>query len=253
MRATKKILVPVIFCLFALGFFLDVFAVGNDSAIVTSTVVRNAELFDEGIRFSCDPARLGHIKVGMSMYLASLGIAPDLVVKKMDRTSGVLVFTLNTDKDNFDTLSLRDRPEFSIRDSLVLLPAKNGKIRKVVTVSKKEILLALLQHGRLTEFSGENCSLDNLKDLVSIRQNIVAWSENLNWVWPDGEAAEWNAKYWRDGTPLPDVTLQAAFGDAFQNQDKYSFGCYTGPLSSSWSKACWIITVVSSVTLADRC
>lgn len=227
MRTTKKILASVICFLLSLGLLVDVFAAGNGSSIPNFTAVRSATFHDEGIRFSCDPANLSHIKAGMKTYLAFLGIAPSLVVERMDRTSGVLVFTLNTSKDDFDTLRLSDRPEFSIRDSIVHLPAKNGGMRKVVTVSKKEILLALLQHGRLTEFSGENCSMDTLKDLVSIRQNIVAWSENLNWVWPDGEAAEWNAQYWRNGTPLPNVALHTAFGDVFQNQEKYSIGCYT--------------------------
>jgi hypothetical protein len=100
-------------------------------------------------------------------------------------------------------------------------------MRQVMTVSRKEIVLALLQHGRLTEFSGENCTLEALKDLVGLRQNIVAWSEDLNWLWPDGESAEWNAKYWREGTPLPNVSLRAAFNDAFASQGKYSIGCYT--------------------------
>jgi hypothetical protein len=194
---------------------------------VQLSVAFAADEVDEGIRFSCTPGQLGHIDVGMAKYLASLGIAPGLVVKKSDQTGGARVFTLNTPKGDFDTLRLKDRSEFAIRDSVVRLPVKNGKMRKVVTVSKKEILLALLQHGRLTEFSGESCNLDALKELVGIRQNIVAWSENLNWGWPDGGAAEWNTKYWRRGTPLPGVPLHIAFGDAFKDQGKYSIGCYT--------------------------
>lgn len=228
LRAITGILVPAIFSLLALGFFPDAFAAGNDPAGLATTLAESDALHaDEGIRFSCEPDRLSHIKAGMATYLAFLGIAPDLVVKRTDQTSGALVFTLNTPRDDFDTLRLKNRPEFAIHDRVVRLPAKNGKMRKVVTVSRKEILLALLQHGRLTEFSGENCDLDTLKELVGMRQNIVAWSENLNWVWPDGEGAEWNAQYWRRGTPLSGVSLHAAFGDVFKNQSKYAIGCYT--------------------------
>ena len=60
-----------------------------------------------------------------------------------------------------------------------------------------------------------------------MRQNIVAWSEHLNWTWPDGGAAVWNPQYWNRGTPLVHVKLHAAFGDAFNHQSQYAIGCYT--------------------------
>lgn len=182
---------------------------------------------DEGIRFTCAPNSLGRIESGMAAYLADLKIDPGWVVKKADLTRGTLVYTLNTPEDDADTLHLKERPEYAIHEQIVRLPMRNGKTRKVSTVSQKEILLALLQHGRLTEFSGGNCTLEALKELVGVRQNIVAWSENLDWVWPDGGPAEWNAKYWRDGTPLPGVPLQVALDDAFHQPHKYSIGCYT--------------------------
>ncbi|OHC69394.1 MAG: hypothetical protein A2045_11205 [Rhodocyclales bacterium GWA2_65_20] len=97
----------------------------------------------------------------------------------------------------------------------------------MATVSRKEIVLALLQHGRLTEFKDDACSLEALADYVGVRQNIVAWSEKLNWVWPDGGPAQWNAKYWTHGTPKPGIALHAAVMDAFLHQDKYAIGCYT--------------------------
>lgn len=182
---------------------------------------------DEGIRFSCAPDRMRHVEAGMKSYMAALKIAPGWVVKKADHTRGTLVYTLNTPKGNVDTLRLKDRAQFALQNQIVRLPAGNGKTRKVATVSRKEILLALLQRGRLTEFSGENCDPDALKELVGVRQNIVAWSENLNWVWPDGGPAEWNTQYWREGTPLPNISLHAALDDVFNQPGKYSFGCYT--------------------------
>lgn len=215
MRAALKAPCTVIICLFAFGFCIG------------SSVANDAPPADEGIRFSCSTAHLDRVEKGMEKYLGALGIAAELVVKNRNQENGTLLLTLSTPKGDVDTLRLKDRPEFGIRDSIVRLPARNGKLQKVATVSQKEILLALLQHGRLTEFSGRNCSVDALKDAVGVRQNIVAWSENLNWVWPDGEAAEWNTKYWRLGTPLPGRPLHSAFDNAFQEQRKYSIGCYT--------------------------
>ena len=190
-----------------------------------------AESYDasagEGIRFSCEPGQFEAIEPDMEAYIASLKIAPDLVVKKADRENGVAVYTLNTSGEDTSTLDLKDRPELQILDDMVSLPSKRGKKKRIQTVSKKEILLALLQRGRLTEFKGKACNIEALKEHVDIRQNIVAWAENLNWIWPDGEAAEWNRKYWISGTPRPGVLLHDALNDVFINQERYSFGCYT--------------------------
>lgn len=182
---------------------------------------------DEGVRFSCEPERLNDVSAGMASYLSTLGIAPDLLVIRQDQAQGTLLYTLNTPSDDFDTLRFSRDPRFKIRDQTLRLPAKGGKVRSVRTVSQKEILLALFQHGRLTEFSGENCNIEALKDMVGLRQNIVAWSENLNWIWPNGGPARWNDKYWHRGTPLPDVPLHAALEDAFNHQGQYAIGCYT--------------------------
>ncbi len=182
---------------------------------------------DEGIRFACTAGLIKTIERDMAAYLASLNIAPELVTRKIDQANGTLVYTLNTPKEDTDTLHLKDRPALAIRDYYVSLPAKNGKLKKVQTVSKKEILLALLQHGRLTEFSGSECHVTALKEHIGIRQNIVAWAEYLSWHWPDGSYAEWNEKYWKRGTPQPGFPLHEAVNDAFINQDKYALGCYT--------------------------
>lgn len=180
---------------------------------------------DEGIRFSCKPAALEKIEFDMDAYLTSLGIAPFLYVKKIDRSKGTLVYSLNTPADDFDTLNLYKRPALKIEDESVALPTQDEGEKNVLTVSKKEILLAFLQHGRLTEFQG--CAIEPLKDHIAIRQNTVAWAENLEWIWPDGESAQWNTKYWKHGTPTPGFPLHEAVHDAFINQDKYSIGCYT--------------------------
>lgn len=182
---------------------------------------------DEGIRFSCKPGRIEKIESGMDAYLFSLGITADLVVKKADKQKGVLLYTLNTPAADTNTLNLKDRPALQIHDDVVTLPAKHGPGKQINTVSKKEIVLALLQHGRLTRFEGAACNIEALKDNVAIRQNTVAWAQHLTWNWPDGEHAEWNKKYWANGTPKPGVSLHVALNDVFMNQQKYSIGCYT--------------------------
>ncbi|WP_173065186.1 hypothetical protein [Sulfurimicrobium lacus] len=181
----------------------------------------------DGIRFSCRPEQLEKIESGMARYLASFGIAPELVVKKVDRKNGILFYTLSTPEEDANTLNLQDRPEMQIKEEVVSLPMEHGKKKNIQTVSKKEILLALLQHGRTTEFKGRACNIEALKDHVGIRQNTVAWAEDLMWIWPDGGPANWNEKLWKDGTPKPGYPVYKAVNDVFVNQAKYSIGCYT--------------------------
>lgn len=204
-----------------------IFAVAVTKQHANTIAERSNASTDEGIRFSCGPGQLANIESDVDAYMASLRVAPDLVVKKADRTDGVVVYTLNTPSEDTSTLDLKDRPELHIKDDIVSLPAGHGKKKKVWTVSKKEIFLALLQHGRLTEFKGDACTIEALKDHVGIRQNTVAWVEELNWVWPDGGAARWNRKYWKHGNPKPGYRLHEAFNDVFMNQGQYSIGCYT--------------------------
>ena len=182
---------------------------------------------EDGVKFSCAEPRLRVIEQEMVTYLGELGIAPAQFHHGLAPNSKSLRFVLTTPADDVATLDLRFRPEMEIRDQLVELPSTNKKPTTVLTVSKKEIVLSLLQHGRLTEFAGDQCSFEAFQDQVGIRQNIVAWAERLEWKWPNGKRAQWNARYWRKGTPLPGVSVSAAVADAFLNQEKYSIGCYT--------------------------
>jgi len=224
MRQIFRLIALVLLPLMPFGFMQHAAAENSrdpDLAAKTDGALR------EGISFSCDSSSLQRIRTGMNAYLEHLGISRSLVVTRLDAPSGQLTFTLNTAADDTDTLRLKEQARFAIRDRIVQLPGSNGRLRKVRTVSQKEILLALLQHGRSTEFSGASCNINVLKDQVKVRQNIVAWSENLNWGWPDGEYAEWNTEYWYKGTPHQHVALHDALADAFSNQKKYSIGCYT--------------------------
>ena len=124
-------------------------------------------------------------------------------------------------------------PALHIHDEWVALPDRHGRLKRLRTVSRKEILLALLQHGRLTEFSGTACDIAALREHVELRQNTVAWAEKLTWMWPDGDAAQWNEKYWRAGTPRPGVPLHQALNDVFVHQDKYAIGCCTATTTTT--------------------
>ncbi|MET3132105.1 hypothetical protein AAKU55_002375 [Oxalobacteraceae bacterium GrIS 1.11] len=181
----------------------------------------------DGIRFSCRPPQIDKLESDMSAYLIELDIGPELVLRQADRAGGVLRYTLKTPATDVDTLGLHDRPALKIVDQMIKLPTADGGVRDVLTVSRKEILLALLQHGRLTEFKGDACDVAVLRDHVAIRQNTVAWAESLEWRWPDGEAAEWNLKYWKRGTPQPGFPLHEAINDVFTHQQQYAIGCYT--------------------------
>jgi len=168
MRIVHKTITLTTVTLLSLGVCLDAFATNSEALVDSKPALANvADIANEGVGFSCEPSRLSRIKLGMAAYLASLGITPELVVAKTDISKGLLTFTLNTPRDDFDTLQLKMRPEYAISDSIVLMPNGHGersKLQKVLTVSKKEILLALLQHGRLTEFSGSDCNLNALKE-----------------------------------------------------------------------------------------
>jgi len=182
-----------------------------------------------GIRFTCPSERLATIEQAMPAYLAELDIAPSLVARQVSTAGDVasVGYALTTPMTDRSTLDFASRPEFKLRDDIVSLPAGGHARRHVRTVSRKEILLALLQHGQLTEFTGEHCSVDALRDHVGIRQNTVAWAESLNWRWPNGGSAAWNKRYWKRGTPVKGHPLHEAIADIFIHQNRYAIGCYT--------------------------
>jgi len=182
---------------------------------------------DQGIRFTCQRRQLPEIKAAMLGYLRSLGIPDDVVALDERPAQGVLVYTLDTPGGETSTLDLAARPNLAISSELVTLSSEPEATSSIVTVSQKEILLALLQHGRLTELKGPACSVDVLADHVALRQNIVAWAENLRWRWPNGGPAEWNQDYWKRGTPKRGVELRDAIDDVFTHQSAYAIGCYT--------------------------
>ncbi len=179
------------------------------------------------VEFHC-PTQINSLQQGLTAYLQTLKIPALQVAQTMNPQSGLLTLALKTSPDDTRTLDFYMRAEFALSTENVHLPTSTkGKLRAFKTVSKKEIMLALLQHGRVTTFQNEACSVEALSDRVGVRQNIVAWAEHLNWDWPDGGPAKWNVKYWTRGTPNPGVSLHDAIMDAFLHQEKYAMGCYT--------------------------
>ncbi len=182
---------------------------------------------EHGVSFLCSGSEIKKIEADMEDYLESLKIESSWVEKKLDKEKGLLVYTLNTPEDDFDTLNLNQRAKYKITDEEVMMPVSKTESKKVKTVSRKEIVLALFQHGRETQFTGHNCSAESFIDHVGVRQNTVLWAQKLEWQWPDGGPAFWNKKYWNKGTPHSNVSVVEAFMDMFLDQKAYGIGCYT--------------------------
>ncbi len=178
------------------------------------------------VQFHC-PAQLDALQHEVAVYLQTLNIPAALVAQTVNSETGELTLALTTPPDDTRTLDFGKRPEFALSTERVRLPTAKGGMRALNIVSKKEIMLALLQHGRKTVFKDQACTIEALADHVGVRQNIVAWAKKMNLVWPNGGKARWNKKYWNRGTPKPGVSVHAAVMDVFMHQQKYGIGCYT--------------------------
>ena len=189
-----------------------------------AVIMMSKPLFAD-IKINCSSEKNSEFIAQFENYLIQLNLKKNLTSQIKNKNQ--IIITLATPENDTNTLNLNQRAEFGIENEVVYLPVKNNLFREVTTVSKKEILLALLQHGRTTEFTGDFCNFEKLQQNIEIRQNIVAWTENLSWVWPDGDPAFWNKKFWKKGTPVKGVKLTDAYNDMFFNQKKYSIGCYT--------------------------
>lgn len=176
-----------------------------------------------GLIFDCGADKLTHIKSQLNTYQQELGV--DASVYELHESGARLRLSLK-DPSVYGTLYLRWDPKYNITEERISLPTAKG-LAEIETVSKKEILLALMHQGRETVFAGNACHIDALKEHVQIRQMIVAWSEHLHWSFPDGSAAQWNQQYWDQGNLKPGASLDKAMRDFFIQPDKCSIGCYT--------------------------
>ena len=182
---------------------------------------------DYGVQFVCPVTQHEELTQEMDRYLAELEIAPERYTVKTNEADQHLRYGLNTLPGDTDTLSFHKRPELAIPVQIDWLITASRTLRNILTVTEKEIVLALMQRGRLTEFSGTACTVVALREHVGLRKNIVAWAERLEWRWPNGGAAAWNQRHWKSGTPRSGTSVSRAVQDVFESQDRYAFGCYT--------------------------
>ncbi len=176
-----------------------------------------------GLIFECGADKRNQLKSELNAYQQELGI--DASVYEVHESDARLRLSLK-DPSVYGTLYLRWDPKYNITEERISLPTAKG-LAEIETVSKKEILLALMHQGRETVFAGNACHIDALKEHVQIRQMIVAWSEHLHWSFPDGSSAQWNQQYWDQGNLKPGASLDKAMRDFFIQPDKCSIGCYT--------------------------
>ena len=176
----------------------------------------------EGLVFECDSSHIKSIEHQLDRYFKTLHIQPTLFNKQIKNHT--LQLTLKN--PDHSTLYIRWNPDYQIEDEVINLPTASGQ-ESATTVSKKEIVLALMQRGRHTTFSGKSCNFEAFEDHIHVRQMIVAWAEHLHWTFPDGSPAKWNETYWKNGTLKPGKPLLEAMTDFFINQDSCSVGCYT--------------------------
>jgi hypothetical protein len=222
---TWHCIATVAFCIYATS--------GNaNSASVTGAASGlnaplGAEIPHDGIVFTCPEAALKVLSESLPRYLQSMGVAPDSYSLSVDLPRENLQLLRIDPIHGTDTLGLIHEVGVDLREELIQLPSEHAKPRTVVTVSQKEILLALLQSGRTTQFSGAACNQQAFVDQVGIRQNIAAWSESIEFKWPNGGSARWNKKFWDHGNLKSGHTLHDAINDVFLHPQRYALGCYT--------------------------
>lgn len=176
-----------------------------------------------GLIFRCAGQDMSQVKQDVKAYIQNLGILESAY--RLEKSHQQLRLSLSH-PSNYGTLYIHWNPMYEITEESVSLPTNNG-LKNQTTVSRKEILLAMMHPGRTTLFKDRACDLNALKEHIEIRQMIVAWSEHLHWTFPDGSAAQWNPQYWDRGNLKPETSLDEAMRDFFIQPEQCSVGCYT--------------------------
>ncbi len=196
---------------------------GIAQAAIAALVALTAPAFaaPAGVTFTCPADQQLVFSAKVADYLNEVGVQKDWF--SVSENAVGVTFVLQQPWAALSPLDFHTQLALGLRDEMVALPkGEAGELVRVQTVSRKEIALALLHPGRETQVP---CDLEEFRDHVGIRQNIVAWAERLYWNWPEGGPAQWNARYWDRGTPKSS-TMEALY-NAFQQQDQYGIGCYT--------------------------
>lgn len=208
-----------------------------------SVAVPNKQPIMGGIRFECRPEEIEHIKSDMNAYFTQLEFPTNMINQHRCHRHD-LCYTLKTPRDDTNTINLATRPELNILPEILEYQRGDGKIIRNAYTSKKEIVAALMQHGREYVLRGPRCSVNALRDHVGVRQNIAKWAQIalMRWNFPEewvfkngkwateGRAAQMNPSVWgklHDRFIPEGVAPHVAVADAFIGSYNYSMGCLT--------------------------
>lgn len=167
----------------------------------------------------------------MERLLAETGWTAGQVHLAASADGESLCYSLNSPADSTDTLAIAKRPELMLTRDVIRYQDRLGQVKELSLVSQKEILATMLVPGRLFEFNGANCSVEQLREQVAIRQNIVFWGSRADWVFPEDKIYRYNtADCWQpmngdDWTLRAGMAANHAIADAFVGRFAYQIGC----------------------------
>ena len=151
----------------------------------------------DGIRFACESEdKAANLFREMRKLLSDYGISESLIKSHFSPSRKIVQFVLDTPEDNVSTLDLFKTPKYAIKNEMVTLSLPDGTHEQIEIASKKEIVLALMQHGRLTELGENFCKTKSLKNIVGLRQSVLKWVQGSRIGVAGGEGIRINPKYW---------------------------------------------------------
>ena len=181
------------------------------------------------IEFLGHTEKLKAIESSWAQLLAHFDVDSSLVLESGDAETGKITFQLSTPSSETTTLDFSSRASFGISPENYVFVDYEGNQEETAIVSQKEILLAMLQHGRTFRFGGNGDPLEALQDVIGIRQNVARWTVRMNRPFPDEVKIKsgFNPAYWNDWFILkPGVPADVAMADVFTNPAPlYAMGC----------------------------
>jgi len=184
-----------------------------------------------GVVFSGRYEEIAKVKIQMQQLLVQMNWTEGQVQILEGPQGKQVAYVLNSSPGDVSTLELARRPQLGLAPEAIAFRDRHDHERTLSLVSQKEILAAMLQHGRATAFSGENCSVARLQEQLALRQNIVYWGSRADWVFPEDKIYRYNiAEHWEemigdDWTIKPQTRPSQAIADAFVGRFSYQIGC----------------------------
>jgi len=210
-----------------------------------------------GVWFKCDDAVQGkaaaekttkfiHEQLGWATGQTDNPDDVTVVLEDEGRSAGFFFKNVSVDTINI----AKNRPALKIADAKFTFYRRvfDDRSQKLVrepvpvtvdVVSVKEIAAGLFSRGRITEFTGNNCSFESFFDHIAMRQNVVAWTIKSHLTFPEAKLGEphvnrglWDVKdedqfargytYYtvKDGVE-PDEALR----DTIEGVERYEYGC----------------------------